>query len=277
MTNLSDSAKKCLDNYLQQVRACLKNCKTVDADEVEQNIKEHIESELQDSVEPISYHQLNDVLEKLGSPWQWVPEDEIPWWRKVVSRLRTGPEDWRLAYLSFGLLVLSFITGPFGLVIFLPASVLVSRAVLSTAEDSGLMKAQKWLIFPSLIIVYSFLAFWLLAWPIFPLGGLADGMERPRFIGKFAYEWVKLYPWNTKPLALSYWPIAIMFIISLTSLWLFILSLIHQKKPVLLRTIFYPFAGRLKPTFVKWFTRITFALFVFCMGLGIAIVYIGNH
>ncbi|MHC4657462.1 MAG: hypothetical protein ACYS91_20970 [Planctomycetota bacterium] len=41
MINLSDSAKKCLDKYLQQVRAHLRGCKKVDADEVERNVIEH--------------------------------------------------------------------------------------------------------------------------------------------------------------------------------------------------------------------------------------------
>ena len=68
MINLTDNAKEHLDSYLQQVRGCLKDCSSVDADEVEQNIKEHIDCELQDSSEPISYDVLDDVLNKLGSP-----------------------------------------------------------------------------------------------------------------------------------------------------------------------------------------------------------------
>ncbi len=106
MINLTDNAKKHLDNYLQQVRTCLKDCLTVDADEVEQNIKEHIENELQSSTEPVSFDTLDDVLKRLGSPQQWLPEEEIAWWRKIIIRLRKGPEDWRLAYITFGLLLL---------------------------------------------------------------------------------------------------------------------------------------------------------------------------
>ena len=26
------------------------------------------------------------------------------WWRKIIFRMRSGPEDWRLAYISFALL-----------------------------------------------------------------------------------------------------------------------------------------------------------------------------
>ena len=100
MINLSDSAKKCLDGYLQQVRTYLRGCKTVDADEVERNVIEHIESEFESATAAVSFEELDTVLQRLGSPRQWIPEEELPWWRKTIFRLRTGPEDWRLAYIS---------------------------------------------------------------------------------------------------------------------------------------------------------------------------------
>ncbi len=46
MIALSESARKSLDDYLRQARAYLRGARTVDADEVEQNITEHIESAL---------------------------------------------------------------------------------------------------------------------------------------------------------------------------------------------------------------------------------------
>lgn len=143
MITFNDDAKKLVDNYLHQVRSCLNSCTTVDADEVEQNIKEHIENELQDSSEPISYDELNIVLKKLGSPQQWVPEEETSWWRKIILRLRTGPEDWRLAYISFGLLILGFLTGRNSFMILVIASFIVSRALISTAEQIDRLKAQR--------------------------------------------------------------------------------------------------------------------------------------
>jgi len=99
MINLTDNARKHLDNYLQQVRTYLKASPTVDADEVEQNIKEHVENELQDSPEPVSFDALDDILKKLGSPQQWLPEEERPWWRKIILRLRTDRQKylWRIS------------------------------------------------------------------------------------------------------------------------------------------------------------------------------------
>jgi len=113
MITLSKSAKKSLEDYLRQARAYLRGSKSVDAEEVEQNITEHIENELKGAAEPVSCDALDAVLKKLGSPQQWVPEEELPWWRKIILRLRSGSEDWRLAYLSLGLLVVGFLILPY--------------------------------------------------------------------------------------------------------------------------------------------------------------------
>ena len=40
MVNLSENAKKLLDNYLQEVRVSLEGCTRLDSDEVRQNIME---------------------------------------------------------------------------------------------------------------------------------------------------------------------------------------------------------------------------------------------
>lgn len=91
MINLTDNAKTHLNNYLQQVRTCLKDCSSIDADEVEQNIKEHIEGELQDSSEPISYDALDAVLKRLGSPQQWVP-GATRWFSRLLSRWKRSEQ-----------------------------------------------------------------------------------------------------------------------------------------------------------------------------------------
>ena len=148
MNNLSDSAKKCLDKYLQQIKSCLRGCKTVDADEVERNVIEHIESEFEGVTAAVSFEELDAVLQRLGRPSQWIPEEELPWWRKMILRLHTGPEDWRLAYISFGLLILGFLILP-SFIILIPASFIVSRAALSVAEDHKIADTHKWLIYPS--------------------------------------------------------------------------------------------------------------------------------
>jgi hypothetical protein len=150
MITLSKSAKKSLEDYLRQARAYLRGSKSVDANEVEQNITEHIENELEGAAEPVSCDVLDAVLAKLGSPQQWVPEEELSWWRKIILRLRSGSEDWRLAYLSLGLLVAGFLILPYapaGIVLIM-ASFLVSRAALSEAGDVDKLEAQKWFLYP---------------------------------------------------------------------------------------------------------------------------------
>ena len=153
MKTFTEDARKHLDKYLQQIRIYLQGCQSVDADEVERDVMEHIEEALEGAEEPVSFNALDAVLKRLGHPSQWVPIEELPWWRRMTFRLRTGPEDWRLAYLSIGILVLGIL---FGRLFFLAilASFCVSRAALSMVEDPNELGAQKWLIYPSLILVY---------------------------------------------------------------------------------------------------------------------------
>ena len=84
MINLSDCAKKSLDRYLLQIRTYLRECKTINTDEVERNVLEHIESEFESATAAVSFEELGAVLQRLGSPRQWIPEEEIPWWRKLL-------------------------------------------------------------------------------------------------------------------------------------------------------------------------------------------------
>lgn len=105
MISFSQNAQDRLNRYLQQVQTSLVVCKSVDPDEVERDITEHIERELEGASEPVCLDELEAVLKKLGRPDQWVPDEALPWWRKAVLRLRKGPEDWRLAYIAFALLL----------------------------------------------------------------------------------------------------------------------------------------------------------------------------
>ena len=77
MSTLSNEAQLHLDHYLQQVRRCLQGCKSVDADDVERDVQEHIAVEFEDKEEPVTLSELETVLERLGSPSQWIPEDEL--------------------------------------------------------------------------------------------------------------------------------------------------------------------------------------------------------
>ena len=244
MITLSKNAERSLQDYLRQARAYLRGSKSVDADEVEQNITEHIENELEGAAEPVSRDVLDAVLKKLGKPQQWVPEEELPWWWRIIFRLRSGPEDWRLAYISLALLVAGLLTLPYapvGIVLIL-ASFLASRAAVAEAGDPEKLKAQKWLLYPSLIIVYISVLLVLLTSPLVVLIPLADAYEHTfiESISRFDNE-------------TDYFIVAAFVIVAGLGLWWSILAVTVLKPRKLVRVIFNPFAERLRS---KWAIRL---------------------
>lgn len=256
--NLSESAQEHLSKYLQQVRSCLRGCSSIDPQEVETNIKEHIDNELSGQFQPISSEELDGVLEKLGSPQQWMPEEEITWWRKIIMRLHHGPEDWRLAYISLGLFILALlIRRRISPILFL-GSFCAARAVISMV-DSSQLRSQKWFVYPPLLLVYAFVGFWLLFWPSILVGVIAQ---------EFDHAKIDMFPWNTGN-ENTYWLIAIMFIIASGSLWLSILTIIYKKKPIILKTLFRPFADSIKNKLLNWSFGIMVSLTIVCIALGL--------
>ncbi|MHC4204665.1 MAG: hypothetical protein ACYSTT_08435 [Planctomycetota bacterium] len=262
MITLSKNAERSLQDYLRQARAYLRGSKSVDADEVEQNITEHIENELEGAAEPVSCDVLDVVLKKLGRPQQWVPEEELPWWWRIIFRLRSGPEDWRLAYISLALVVAGILTMPYatvGIVLIL-AGFLASRAAVAEAGNPEKLKAQKWLLYPSLIIVYASVLMGLLIWPLALLLPLADAYEHT-FVGsssRFENEG-------------DYWIMAVPVIVAGLGLWWSILAAVVLKPRKLLRVIFNPFAESLRS---KWAIRLLLVgLAMLILSAGTCIVY----
>lgn len=259
MIKLSNGAREYLDRYLQQIRAYLRGCKTVDADEVERNVIEHIDSEFEGATAAVSFEQLDAVLKRLGSPRQWIPAEELPWWRKIIVRLRSGSEDWRLAYLSFGLLILACLFFIYDRetisYVLIPASFVIARAALSEAGGPNELKAQKWLLYPSLIIVYVFALSAILTWPLGLLIPLA--LEYEQNAGDY-------YPQFRD--ALRYWTVASSFIIAATGAWWAVLGAVFLKWRNLQSVLFRPFGGLFK---TKW--SVTLLL----VGLGLAVVSAG--
>ena len=257
MIKLSNGAREYLDRYLQQIRTYLRGCKTVDADDVERNIIEHIDSEFEGATAAVSLEQLDAVLKRLGNPRQWIPEEELPWWRKIIFRLRTGPEDWRLAYISFGLLIAGFVILP-SFIVLIPASFIVARAALSEAGDPSELKAQKWLLYPSLIIVYVFVLLGLLLWPLGLLFPLAEELEHT------IRE--SIVPFRDFGDDHRYWRMATSFIIAGLGLWWTILGCLLLKWRSFLQVLFKPFTG--------WFSR-KWALILLLIGLALMIPSFG--
>ena len=161
---LTQEAQGELDRYLRRVKAALRAYPAVDAQEVERDIRGHIEAELAESATPITESRLRSVLDRLGTPSQWVPADELPVWHKVLLRLRSGPEDWRLAYVTFAVFIASpmmfalFITSPLVVpiaAVLLFASVPLARATLALLEEKDEpVGARRWLVYPPLLVTY---------------------------------------------------------------------------------------------------------------------------
>jgi hypothetical protein len=232
---LSESARQILERYLWELRLSLQGCRSVNAAEVEADVKQHIDHELTGTPEPVSPEQLDAVLKKLGSPRQWVPDEELSWWRRAMLKLRTGPHDVRLASATLVLLVLGLIFVPLTWP-FLLASFLLARAMLSMVAEQEQRELgwQRWLIYPSLLIVYLPLAAILLAWPAL-LGALAEEMTHDRSINPWNGQ-----PWNYLPDV----PFAFASGAAGLSAWWAILSVVVLIWPQLPRHLFRPFAGR---------------------------------
>ena len=250
--DLSDDARRCLDRYLKKIRTYLQGCKTVDAEEVERNIVEHIESEFENTTVIISSQELNAVLQKLGSPRQWIPEEEISWWKNLVLRFHSGPEDWRLAYISLAFLIIGFLVFPV-FIVFIPASFIVARAALSEATDPEELKSQKWLIYPPLLLIYLFVLFWLLTGPAFALAAL---------ICEWQNNICNSYPQFTNEA--NFWILTTSFVLTFLGIWWLILGIALIKLRIYIPVLFKPFAD--------WFNR-KWALTLFLTGIGLMIVF----
>lgn len=231
MVELSENARKGLDEYLRQVRTYLRWSRSLDRDEVEQNITEHIERELEGVPEPVSSNELEGVLARLGSPRQWVPPEALQWWGRLILKLRTDSEDWRLAYISFALLVIGcllFLVVPFQ-VVFIAASFITARAALAAAggEDLG---AQKWLVYPTLLIVSAAFGLTLFFGPALLAGIIGAELHEIHWVRRDSHMGVAAFVFTSTTLV--------------TSLWWVMLGLLACKWPGLIRHPLRPFADR---------------------------------
>jgi HAAS len=232
MVELSENARKGLDDYLRQVRSYLRWSKSLDRDEVEQNIAEHIERELEDAPEPVSASVLESVLARLGSPRQWVPPEALNWWGKLILKLHTNSEDWRLAYISFSFLLIGFVlmllVSPLQ-VVFFAASFITARAALAAAgaEDLG---AQKWLLYPVLLLVSAAFVLTLFLGPALLAGIIGAELHEAQWVRRDSHMGVIAFVYTSTVLA--------------TSLWWMLVGLLACKWPSLIRQPLHPFAAR---------------------------------
>ena len=178
MPTLTQGAQSYLAHYLRQMRTALRGHSSVDPDDIERDVLGHIDAELAGRPEPVDEGDLRRVLERLGAPRQWVPaEEQRAWWR-VVSALRDGPEDWRLAYLALALALLGVTLFVADAVLWpLPAllpvvAFLMARATLELLDHHDEpLGARRWLIYPVLLPWYVAMAAALLLWPLAAAAG----------------------------------------------------------------------------------------------------------
>ncbi len=173
MIDFTPDAKRKYDEYLQRMRMSLRGSRSVEPDEVEQNVVEHVELALANAPAPIGPERLDTVLEQLGPPERWLPDDDRPIWRKAMDRVIAGPEDWRLAWASLGLLLLAIITMPIGGVMLLIPAFVLSRAYVALMEERGeTMGARKWLVLPPIVLLMLALCGFALLGPATAFGAL---------------------------------------------------------------------------------------------------------
>lgn len=154
MIDLTPSARQRFDDYFRRLRQSLQRASPAEAEDVEQSVREHIEVALAGVPAPVGGAELAEVLDRLGAPDRWVPADDRSvlqrTMQQVKERLRFGPEEWRLAYVTFGLFLVALILMPVGIgFLLMIASFLVSRAYVdfmdAKEEAPG---ARRWLIYP---------------------------------------------------------------------------------------------------------------------------------
>jgi HPt (histidine-containing phosphotransfer) domain-containing protein len=269
MVELTDAARHCLDEYLAEVRSSLRHCPSVDLAEIERDVVDHIQHALSGSAEAIDAPELQGVLKKLGSPAQWVPQEELSQLQRCVAALRSGPEDLRLGYLALALVAgtlfasacLNPVLGagrtlPF-LLLGIAASFIFARASLSAAGGVG--PAERWLIYPSLIAVYVPMTALLLLWPVaaaIVTEVFLREAGRPEDVG----YWTHIYPTGA---------IATFSLVTIGTLWLSLLSFIAWRWPAVLRDGYAPFAaGFRRRSRLLGFSVVCLLIFFGCAAVG---------
>ena len=190
MIEFTPDAQIRLANYLQQVRSALAGSSDINPDEIEADIREHVENELHDAPQPVNWTALDAVLTRLGPPSQWgAGGGDLSLFKRTGIALRErlrgaktslgdqlrsiratiwrGPEDWRLAYLTFGVFATGVLVFPF-FPLFLVLAYILGRAGIGLARQKGveLGTARKWLLYPPVAIVSLALLITILAVPV---------------------------------------------------------------------------------------------------------------
>jgi hypothetical protein len=154
------------------------------------------------------------------------------WWGKLILKLRTDSEDWRLAYISFAFLLVgvlfTFLVSPLQ-VVFFAASFITARAALAAAGDEDL-SAQKWLLYPILLIVSAAFVLTLFLGPAVLAGIISAEFHGARWVRRDSHMGVIAFVYTSTVLV--------------TGLWWMLVGLLACKWPGLIRQPLHPFADR---------------------------------
>ena len=255
-TTLTIDAQELYERYLKTVRWSVRG--VADADEIERDVRDHVDLALEQQEQPVSSQTLRGVLNRLGDPWQWVPVEELPWWRRVMMRFSVSPEDWRLAYLCFGFTMLGIVLVPIGIgVLLLMGAFLLARATYELASDrDGTLGPRRWLVYPPLVLFCGLFAASELIGPAVPIVGWGIGEHGfERALDAWTGPGFKFIPEVALAGAAS-----VVF-----GAWWVVLSMIVMIALRPLRWMFVPFANNLRRVHVLWLT----ALGLLAIGLGV--------
>jgi hypothetical protein len=300
---LTAEAEARLGEYLAGVRTALAGSPDVSPDEIEADVREHVENELRSAPRPVGLAALEAVLGRLGPPDQWASGERPSvlaraghwlregWrglraklgdrWRSGRAAVVRGPEDWRLAYLAFGV----FAVGALTVVIFpvaLLVSYLLARAGVAAAREAGgeLGAARKWLLYPPLVLVSTALMIPVVLWPV-ALGGwagseVAGAAHRVELFDRPdpkpattrdvlpRWDWEAREAWRQRvakqveedrkllakiPVRTEWAPVAAgLFVgVGAVSLWWLVLGAAGATWPQAVRATFFPLADRFRP------------------------------
>lgn len=166
---LSREAWDQLNRYLDEMRASMPASTPADLADIEQDIRAHIDAELDDRAAPVSVDELDKVLQRLGSPRQWAGETSAP--PPLPSSFGGSVED-RLAYATAGSMVVFLIVPPL-----LVLSWLLARWTLARIEERGeALGARQWLLYPPIVLITAPLAVIGLLWAFAPFAGLGGAI-----------------------------------------------------------------------------------------------------
>lgn len=260
-TTFTPDAQQLFDRYLQTVRWSVRG--VADPNEIERDVREHVSSALEQHGEAVSSQTLRDVLSRLGDPWEWVPMETLPIWRRIMMRFSLGPEDWRLAYACFGLTLLGFLLMPVGIGFFiLLAAYCLARATYELAsERQNSLGARRWLVYPILALFALIIAGMIFVGGAAPI--LGWGIGDRGFLSIFDDSGFNL----NQPLQNA------MFVFACAALtvgaWWIVLSAILALAMRPVRFILTPFANGLRRVHTLWLT----AVGVVTAGAGAAILF----